>query len=96
MAGAKTEREFYEIPRDRRFFFSWKEARDTDHYEAILAWPVHGGPPNAPRVIGVVSVDIGDQAPGDKAVEKLGSSWKARRADFDAHLAVCAAVLRKG
>jgi hypothetical protein len=89
-ANATTEREFYAIPRNDRFLFSWQEAKATRHYKAVLTWPLHGGPQNARRVVGVLSVDA--QATG--AVAALDSAWTTRRGDFDAHLAVCEAILR--
>jgi hypothetical protein len=92
MASAKTEREFYAIPKADRFGFNWKEGEATAHYRAILAWPLHGGPENARRVVGVMSVDV--QADG--SVTKLGRAWTNERAAFDAHLAVCQEILKRG
>ena len=71
LASASTEREFYEIPREHRFLFTWQEARATARYKAILAWPLHGGAENARRVIGCLSVDA--QASG--GATELGRAW---------------------
>jgi hypothetical protein len=92
LSDAATEREFYAIPRRDRFLFTWHEARATQHYKAILAWPLHGGPENAPRVVGVLSVDV--QA--DDGVDELDALWTTKRQDLVAHLAVCEAILRRG
>ena len=89
MATAKTEREFYAIPRRERFLFNWHEANATSHYTAILAWPLRGGPENAPVVVGVLSVD----AQGSGAYDALDAMWKVKRVDLLAHVAVCQAIL---
>lgn len=89
LANASDEEAFYAIPREERFFFTWQEARSTAHYRAVLAWPLRGGPENARRVVGVLSVDV--QSPG--AYAELDKTWTQNRADFSAHLAVCEAVL---
>ena len=92
MSRAESEGEFYAIPREDRFLFTWHEAKATQHYKAVLAWPLHGGPENAKRVIGCLSVDV--QADG--AVEELDRVWTSNRQDLDAHRAVCEAILEKG
>jgi hypothetical protein len=92
MAKASTEREFYTIPRGDRFLFTWHEAKATQHYKAVLAWPLHGGPENAKRVVGVMSVDV--QA--DSGVAALDMLWTTKRQDIVAHLAVCEAILGRG
>jgi hypothetical protein len=89
LANAASEEEFYSIPRDERFFFSWQEAQAAAQYKAILAWPLHGGPENARRVIGCLSVDA--QAPG--GVAQLGSAWDSQRPVLWAHVGVCEGVL---
>jgi hypothetical protein len=92
MAAARTEAAFYAIPRADRFFFTWHDAKATRHYKAALVWPLHGGPENAPRVIGCLSVDV--QAEG--GVGQLDSLWETHRQDLNAHIAVCEAILRQG
>lgn len=92
IADASTEEEFHEIPREDRFFFTWQEARATEHYKAALAWPLHGGPENARRVVGVLSVD----AQTDGAVDELDRVWTDERQDIDAHRGVCEAILETG
>jgi hypothetical protein len=92
LANARTEREFYEIPREDRFWFTWQEARATQHYKAAIVWPLHGGPANAMRVVGCLSVDA--QTTG--AVDKLDALWTRKRQDLDAHRAVCELILQKG
>lgn len=92
MATAKTEREFYEISRRNRFQLTWQEAKATAHYRAILAWPLHGGPDSARRVVAVLSVDVQH----DEGVAKLDQAWTTHRQDFAAHLAVCEAILQNG
>jgi hypothetical protein len=92
MASAKTEQEFYAIPRADRFFFTWHEASATQHYKAALAWPLHGGPENARRVVGCLSLDV----QVDGAVDELDKVWTTKRPELDAHRAVCEAILEKG
>lgn len=89
LASAATEEEFYAIPPEERFLFTWPEVRATAHYKAILAWPLHGGPENARRVIGCLSVDA--QASG--GVVELGRAWDQERQSLGALIAVCEAVL---
>jgi hypothetical protein len=92
LANARTEGEYYEIPRARRFGFTWQEARATVHYKAILAHPLHGGPENARRVIGCLSIDA--QAPG--GAKELGAVWDREHDTLRAHVSVCEAVLDGG
>lgn len=92
LANAESEDEFYKISREDRFFFTFQEAKATEHYKAVLAWPLHGGPANARRVVGCLSVD----AQTEGAVEKLDELWTRKRQDLLAHVAVCEAILEKG
>ena len=92
IANARTEDELYEIPREDRVFFTWQEARATEHYKAALAWPLHGGPEGAPIVVGVLSVD----AQTEGAVDELDRVWTNKRQDIDAHRGVCEAILGRG
>lgn len=92
LANARTEDEFYAIPRADRFYFTWHDARATQHYKAALVWPLHGGPENATRVVGCLSVDV--QADG--AVGALDALWETHRADLNAHIALCQGILRRG
>ncbi|MGH3072115.1 MAG: hypothetical protein ACRDNB_07580 [Gaiellaceae bacterium] len=92
LSDASTEREFYAIPRRDRFLFTWHDAKATRHYKAVLAWPLHGGPENAKRVVGVLSVDV--QTEG--GVDALDTLWTTKRQDLVAHLAVCEAILGRG
>jgi hypothetical protein len=84
LASARTEQEFYEIPREDRFGFTWQEAKATQHYKAALVWPLHGGPENAMRVVGCLSVDA--QRP--RALVDLDVLLTRHRQDLDAHRAV--------
>jgi hypothetical protein len=92
MAAARTETEFYAIPRENRFFFNWHDAKATRHYKAALVWPLHGGPENAPRVVGCLSVDVQE----DGAVEALDVLWETCHVDLNAHIALCEEILRRG
>lgn len=92
LANAKSEKAFYKIPQEDRFDFTWDEARATQHHMAALAWPLHGGPENARRVVGVLSLDV--QTAG--SVEKLDNLWTTKRQALLAHLAVCEAILERG
>jgi hypothetical protein len=90
LANAQTERAFYSIPRADRYLFTWHDAKATRHYKAALAWPVHGGHENAPKVVGVLSVDVQT----DGAYDVLAKLREDHRADLDAHRAVIEAILR--
>lgn len=92
LANAASEAEFYAIPREERFFFTWQEAQATAHYKGILAWPLHGGPENAQSVIGCLSIDA--QVLG--GATELGGVWGRERQTLSAHVAVCEAVLASG
>jgi hypothetical protein len=76
---------------DERFNFTWHDARATQHYKAVIVWPLRGGPENAPKVVGCLSVDV--QHAG--AMDELEALWEKRRADLLAHIAVCELILRK-
>lgn len=92
MASAMTEDEFYAISREDRFFFTWHDAKATRHYKAALVWPLHGGPQNAPKVVGCLSVDVQE----DGAVHALDVLWETHRVDLNAHIALCEEILRRG
>jgi hypothetical protein len=89
-ARAPNEQEFGKLPREETFFFTWPEFASTDHYKAILAWPLHAGPEAAPSVVGCLSIDVQEVG----ATGQLDTFRKNQRAVFAAHLAVCEAVLR--
>lgn len=89
LGHAKNEEEYYAIPKEDRFSFSWHEAKATSQYMAALVWPLHGGPENAPHVIGCLSVDVQEEG----AVDALGAVWVDKRQDIDAHIATCQAIL---
>jgi hypothetical protein len=90
-ALAVPEDEFNALRPEERFFFSWEEYRSTEHYKAVLALPLHGGPENARRVVGCLSIDV--QA--DDAAEELSHAWRNHRQRFSDHLSVCEAVLAR-
>ena len=56
---------------------TWHEAMSTQHYTAVLAWPLHGGQENARRVVGVMSVDV--QAAGGRRTAREGADEPPRR-----------------
>jgi hypothetical protein len=89
-ALAPTEEAFFSLPPERRFFFKWPEFTSTDHYRGVLAWPLHGGPEAAPRVVGCLSIDVQEPA----AAAQLDAFRTTQRDLFGEHLAVCEAVLR--
>jgi hypothetical protein len=82
---------FNEIPLEERFGFSWEEYQSTEHYKAVLALPLHGGPENARRVVGCLSIDV--QAAG--AAAELRLAWAKNRQQFSDHLSVSEAVLAR-
>jgi len=89
-ALAPTEQDFYALPREERFFLTWPELRSTEHYKAILAWPLHGGPEAAPGVVGCLSIDVQETG----AAVQLDHFRQNHRAVFADHIALCEAVLR--
>ncbi|MDP8903846.1 MAG: hypothetical protein M3N29_00780 [Chloroflexota bacterium] len=89
-ALAPNESAFNELSRDERFAFTWSELRSTEHYKAVLAWPLHGGPEAAPHVVGCLSIDVQENG----AAQELDRFRLDHHAVFSAHLAVCEAILR--
>jgi hypothetical protein len=55
---APSETEFCALPREERFGLTWAEFTETRHYRAVLAVPLRVGPAGAPRLRGVISVDV--------------------------------------
>ena len=89
-ASAGDEEEFMRLPPEERFDFTWLELRATEHYKGVLAWPLHGGPEGAPRVVGCISIDVQEKS----AAAQL-DRFRVRSASvFSAHRALCEAVLR--
>jgi hypothetical protein len=91
-AEAPDEASFYALPAEERFFLTWPEFHSTDHYKAVLAWPLHGGPEAAPRVVGCLSVDVQEAG----ATDRLDTFRETQRTLFGDHLALCETVLRNG
>lgn len=89
-AAASTPEGLAALDPAERFDFSWPEFRATEHYRAVLAWPLHGGPAAAPRVVGCLSIDV-QQAGGAAELDRLRISHNAI---LSHHRAVCEAVLR--
>lgn len=87
---APDEPAFHALSKEERFFFTWPEFLSTDHYKAILAWPLYGGPEAAPRAVGCLSIDVQESG----ATAQLATFRRVHRALFAEHLAVCEAVLR--
>jgi hypothetical protein len=87
---ARNEAAFHALPRDETFRLTWSEFISTDHYKAILAWPLYGGPEAAPKVVGCLSVDVQETG----AAAQLATFRKVHRGLFVEHSAVCEAVLR--
>jgi hypothetical protein len=83
-----TRDEFEALPRSDRYAMTWRELNATRTYSAIIATPLHGGPPGAPAFRGCLSIDV--RAPGSYPV--LVSAWTANSADYAAILSVCDAA----
>jgi hypothetical protein len=64
--AAITRDTFEALPRGDRYGMRWSEVWHTRRFRAIAAFPLHGGPSAAPRVIGCVSVDVTEPGKGDE------------------------------
>jgi hypothetical protein len=94
LAKATSKVKFEKIPEKDRFSFTWEEAKKTQRYKAVLAWPLRGGPQGATRFVGCLSVD----AQTDNAfeqLEKLTAEGSDVREQFTGHAVLCEAIFQR-